>query len=414
MPSFIKRYIHELIADDLKDIDAVFINGPRQVGKSTLVEAFGEQYKQVTYITFDDITMRAAEIASPGATFNGVKEGLVILDEIQHVPASFLALKLKIDEARRKKEKLKFLLTGSADIMLFPQLSQALVGRVYVRTLYPFSAGEIFEIKGNFIEKMFTSTKGIPANFSEFNFPSVISKATFPKLSLDVKNKTQWCQSYISTLLERDIKNLADIDKIELLPQLLSIMAGRIGGLLNEADLAGVVKASQPTLKRYRALLDGVFLTCLLPPWFKNLEKRLVKSPKIYFNDTMLLCHILGVFPGEVKKKRPDIYGFLVENFVLSELKKQLSLMNDGKIFHFRTSDQKEIDFIIEKRNGSLLAIEVKASETVRPDDFKHIRFLQNNLKEKFSKGIVLYSGKRTVEFGENLLAIPIPALWQI
>ncbi|MCL2025711.1 MAG: ATP-binding protein [Leptospirales bacterium] len=414
MTRIIPRHITKLVSEDFKDIDAVFINGSRQVGKSTFVQTFAEYYKKVTYITFDDITVRAAEITSPGASFGNITEGLVILDEIQLVPNSFLALKLKIDEARRKKEKVKFLLTGSADVMLYPKLSEALVGRMYVRTMYPFSAAEILGTPGNFLIRMFKSAPEISGSFSKFSFSSVVSKATFPKLSLDVKNKAQWCQSYISTLLERDVKNLSDIDKIEVLPQLLSILAGRTGGLLNEADLASAVKVSQPTLKRYRTLLDGVFLTFLLPPWFKNLEKRFVKSPKIYFNDTMLLCHLLGCSPDEIKAKRPDIYGLVLENFAVVELKKQLALMDDGMLFHLRTSDLKEIDFVIEKRNGDILAIEVKAAQTVMPDDFKHIRFLQKALPEKFIRGTVLYSGEKIIEFGKNLYAVPITALWQM
>jgi predicted AAA+ superfamily ATPase len=414
MAALIPRHITNLVLQDLEDIDAVFINGPRQAGKSTFVETFARHYKKVIYSTFDDVTVRAAEITSPGTTFDSITEGLVILDEIQLIPNSFLALKRKIDEVRRKNEKVKFLLTGSADAMLFPKLSGALVGRMYIRTMYPFSAAEIFGTPGNFLTKMFKSTPGLSDKFSKFNFSSVISKATFPKLSLDVKNKVQWCQSYISTLLERDLKNLSDIDKIEILPHLLSVLAGRTGGLLNEANLAGIVKTSQPTLKRYRTLLDGVFMTFLLPPWFKNIEKRFVKSPKIYFNDTMLLCHLLGCSPEEIKEKRPDIYGFVLENFAATELKKQLAIMDDGKLYHMRTSDLKEIDFLIEKRDGSLLAIEIKAAQTVMPDDFKHIRFLQKALPEKFVRGLVLYSGEKTIEFGKNLFAVPLSALWQM
>ena len=214
--------------------------------------------------------------------------------------------------------------------------------------------------------------------------------------------------------MERDIKNLSDIDKIEILPQLLSILASRVGQPLNEAALAGIVKVSQPTLKRYRTLLDGVFLTFLLAPWFKNIEKRFVKSPKVYFHDTMLLCHLLGCSALEIKTKRPEIYGFVLENFAVTELKKQLALMDDGMLYHLRTSDLKEIDFVIEKRDGSILAIEIKASHTVMPGDFKHIRFLQNALPKQFIRGIVLYSGEQIIEFGKNLYAIPLAALWQM
>jgi predicted AAA+ superfamily ATPase len=414
MPEIIERHIAGLVAGDFKDIDAVFINGPRQSGKSTFTEAFGSRYKKVFYAGFDDISLRAAEIAAPGRTFEDIEEGLVILDEIQHVPQSFLALKARIDELRRKNRTVKFLLTGSADIMLFPKLAEALVGRVYVRTMYPFSAAEILKTPGSFVEKMYKSPPPAGREFSKPSAAKIIPRASFPKLSLDVKNRGRWCQNYISALLERDVKNLSDIDRIEVFPQLLSILANRVGGLLNDADLALAAKLSQPTVKRYRSLLNGVFLTFSLPPWFKKLEKRYIKSPKIYFNDTMLLCHILGFLPGEIEAKRPDLYGFILENFTASELNKQLALLDDGRLYHFRTSDQKEIDFLIERRDGGLLAVEVKGASSVLPGDFRHIRFLRDALPGDFVRGVVLYQGNRVIPFDRDLFAVPLSALWEL
>lgn len=415
MVEIIGRDITKLILEDFEDIEAVFINGARQTGKSTFAEAFGKHYKNVVYISFDDITFRSAEINAPGSTFDGLEEGLVILDEVQLVPDSFLALKAKIDAVRRKKQRLKFLLTGSADIMLLPRLADALVGRMYVRTMYPFSASEILKTGGNFVEELF---KGPPETGREFSKPAVskiFARATFPRLSLDVKNKQQWCQNYITALLERDVKNFSEVDRIEIFPQMLSILANRTGGLINDAGIALAVKASQPTVKRYRTLLNGVFLTFLLPPWCKDLEKRFVKSPKVYFTDTLLLCHILGFSPEEIETRRPDLYGFILENFVVSELKKQLVLMNAGaRLYHFRTSDQKEIDFLVEARDGGLLAVEVKASTVVLPGDFRHIRFLADKLPEKFIRGVVLYRGEKIVRFDANLFAIPLSALWEM
>jgi predicted AAA+ superfamily ATPase len=216
------------------------------------------------------------------------------------------------------------------------------------------------------------------------------------------------------SLLERDVKNISDIDRIEVFPQLLSILANRVGGLLNDADLALAAKVSQPTIRRYRSLLNGVFLTFNLPPWFKKPEKRFIKSPKIYFNDTLLLCHILGFPPEEIEAKRPDLYGFILENFVISELNKQLALTNAGKLYHFRTGDQKEIDFLIERPDGGILAIEVKAASSVVPGDFKHIRFLRDALPAEFVRGIVVYQGERVVRFDEDLFAVPLSALWEL
>jgi len=252
-------------------------------------------------------------------------------------------------------------------------------------------------------------------SFSKPSLEKIVPRATFPQMSLNIKNKTQWCQSYISTLVERDVKNLSDIERIELVPQLLSVLANRTGRLVNDADISMALKISQPTLKRYRTLLNGVFLTFLLPPWHKKLESRFIKSSKIYFNDTMLLCHILGNTPGEIASKRPDLYGFVLENFVASELRKQLSVMEDGSgLYHFRTSDQKEIDFLVEARDGRLLAIEVKAASSVFPADFRHIRFLSEALPDNFMRGIVLYQGDKIVQFDKNLFALPLSALWEM
>jgi predicted AAA+ superfamily ATPase len=414
MSEYIERHLAGPLAEDFNDIDAVFINGPRQSGKSAFAEAFGRLYGKVFYAGFDDISLRAAEIASPGQIFAGIEDGLVILDEIQYVPNSFLALKARIDELRRKNRKVKFLLTGSADIMLFPKLTEALVGRVYLRTMHPFSAAEILGAPGSFVESIYRAPPDPGLRFSERRPAEIIPRATFPRLSLAVHNKTRWCQNYVSSLLERDVKNLSDIDRIEVLPQLLSILANRVGGLLNDADLALAAKVSQPTVKRYRSLLNGVFLTFNLPPWFKKLEKRFVKSPKMYFNDTMLLCHILGFPPDKIEAKRPDLYGFILENFAASELNKQLALTNAGKLYHFRTGDQKEIDFLIERPDGGLLAIEVKAASSVGPGDFKHIRFLRDALSADFVRGVVLYQGGRVVQFDKDLFAMPFPALWEL
>jgi predicted AAA+ superfamily ATPase len=401
------------VLEDFEDIEAVFINGARQSGKSTFAAEF-EKRLQTVNVTFDDVSARAAENASPGQIFADIKEGLVILDEIQYVPQTFLALKAKIDEGRRKKQKVKFLLTGSADIMLLPRLADALVGRMYIKTLYPFSAAEIFDKPGHFVRALFKNPPDVTKVFPRQDIFKVIAKASFPKLSLEIKNKTQWFQNYISTLIDRDVKMFSEADKTESFPQLLSILANRTGGLLNDADLAGAIKLSQPTIKRYRALLNGVFLTFMLQPWHKNIEKRLIKSPKIYFTDTTLLCHLLGCQPGEIKSKRPDMYDSVLENFVAAEIRKELSLMTGYGLYFLRTSDQKEIDFLIEAPDGKILAVEVKASAYVGPEDFKHIAFFKTAAGGALARGIVLYQGEKIIRFEEDLYAVPFPALWEM
>jgi predicted AAA+ superfamily ATPase len=413
MSQFIERYLHKLIIEDFKDIEAVFINGARQTGKSTFVSDFAKHFKNVFEFSFDDITMRSNEINMPGSSFENIDEGLVILDEIQFVPNSFLPLKAKIDSIRRKKQNVRFLLTGSADIMLFPQLAQSLVGRMYIRTMYPFSASEISGSIKNSIKNMFDHCPKNLQTFSDIPAQDMICKATFPKLSLEIKDKQQWCQSYINSLMTKDIQSLVDIDKVEALPSLLNILANRVGGILNDTAVANASKLSLMTIRRYRSLLSGFFLISTLPPWSKNIEKRFIKAPKIYFNDTFLLCHILGLEPAAIAQKRPDLYGFVLENFVACEIRKQIAVTNDAKIFHFRTQDQKEIDFIVEKQNGDLLAIEIKASTSVFPGDIKHIQFMQKEFPKNFIRGIVLYQGNKTICLDKDIYAMPMQSIWQ-
>jgi predicted AAA+ superfamily ATPase len=297
--------------------------------------------------------------------------------------------------------------------MLFPQLAQSLVGRMYIRTMYPFSAAEINGSLKNSVQNMFKQNPKTLQSFSSVSVQKMIQKATFPKLSLEIKDKKEWCQNYISVIFERDIKSLADIDKLEALPLLLNLFAGRVGGLLNDTVIANAAKLSLMTIRRYRALLSGIFLISTMPPWLKNIEKRFIKAPKIYFNDTMLLCQILGFQPNEIAQKRPDLYGFILENFVASEIRKQISIASGIKLYHFRTQDQKEVDFIIEKQNGDLLAIEVKASSSVFPYDFKHIQFVKKEFPKNFVKGIILYQGDKTLCFEKDIYALPIQALWE-
>ncbi|MDR2860321.1 MAG: ATP-binding protein [Elusimicrobiota bacterium] len=435
MTKFVERHISKQILKNFEDIESVFINGARQAGKSTFVKDFSKHFNKHFYFSFDDLITRANEINSPGISFRDITEGLIILDEIQLVPDSFMAIKTKIDDIRKKKQKVKFLMTGSADIMLIPQLSQcncrasgcscsgdimlmphlaqALTGRMYIKTMYPFSCDEIMKTRGTFIENIFDHPPKTTNKFDNTSVEKMIYKATFPKLSLEIKDKTQWCQNYISTIFERDIKNLSDIDKLEALPQLMSLFANRVGRLLNDTEIANAAKLSLMTARRYRSFLGGIFLISTMQPWLKDIKKRLVKAPKIYFNDTMLLCHILGLDPQEIAEKRPDLYGFILENFAASEIRKQLSLLSDGSIYHFKTQDQKEIDFIVEKRNGDFLAIEVKASHTVFPEDFKNIKFLKKEFPKNFVRGIVLYQGDKTLQFEDDIFAMPIQALWE-
>jgi predicted AAA+ superfamily ATPase len=416
----ISRFIQPLLLETLKTNPVVFLNGPRQSGKSTLVlnnlTNIGKNGTAASYITFDNATQMAAASFSP-ASFLSAYDNTVILDEVQLVPEIFRALKLRVDELRLQDKSTsngRYLLTGSANILALPKLSESLVGRMNILTLFPFCTAEAAGGKGTGLDCIFSM------NFSsirsgDITISEAIKLATYPEiLDKDDRQVNSWFDGYISTILQRDVKMLADLEKIAALPSLLRALASRAGNVINDADLSRDVGLNAVTGKFYRNILKMMFLSVDVPPWYRNISKRLVKSAKGYLTDTLLLCFMLDLNLEHLVKNRPDLFGHILENYVAMELTKLLSFSDSkAKLYHFRTSDGKEVDFVLEKPNGNLWAVEVKSSDTVSAKDFSGIKLMQEMTGKDFMGGVVLYSGKESVPFGKNLWAVPYNVLWQ-
>lgn len=418
--SIFPRFIAPLLFDTLTISPVVFLNGARQSGKSTLVlnnlSRIGKDGVDASYITFDNPTQMAAASLSP-STFLSASENTLIVDEVQMVPEIYRSLKLRVDELRHQDKANsngRYLLTGSANILALPGLSEALVGRMNILTLYPFCTAETIGGKGTGLDRIFSM------NFSGMDSGNVsitnaIKASTYPEIfDKEDKEINAWFQGYIATILQRDVKMLADLEKIAVLPSLLRVLASRAGNVINDADLSRDVGLNAVTGKFYRNILKMMFLSVDVPPWYRNIGKRLVKSSKGYLTDTLLLCYMLDLDLKSLVKNRPDLFGHVLENYVAMELTKLLSFSNsNAKLYHFRTSDGKEVDFIIEKSNGNLWAVEVKSSDSVSAKDFNGIKLMEEMTGKDFKGGIVLYSGKETVPFGKNLWAVPYYVLWQ-
>lgn len=413
--SYIKRYLKNKLLAALRVNPVVFLNGPRQAGKSTLVHQIAKDAFPAEYVTFDSATQMSAAAAAPEA-FLRERKGSLIIDEVQLVPEIFRVLKAVVDELRQTKtNKLtgRFLLTGSANIMALPKLSAPLVGRMSVLTLYPFSGAEVMQGKGDFIDRLFA------CNFStdreKASLIDVIQAATFPELSGAGQNERAiWFEGYITTILQRDVRALAEIEKLSALPNLLRIFANRAGGLVNDAEIARNAGLNPVTARNYKTLLKMLFLTFEISPWYRNIGKRLVKSPKGYIIDTLLLCHLMQYTLSDLKTNRPELFGHVVENFVATELLKLIASSEQKiELLHFRTSDNKEVDFVLEKPTGQLAGMEVKKRSSVDKSDFKGLEELQRFSGKDFACGIVLYQGKDVVPFGSKLWAVPIANLWQ-
>ena len=336
----IHRHITDQVREALTDTPAVLVNGARQTGKSTLVQSveLGEQNRQ--YLTFDDPGILAAAKGDP----NGFVAGLnprVTLDEAQHVPELFPVIKAAID---RKRQPGRFLLTGSANVMLLPKLSESLAGRMEVVTVWPFSQGEINGTKEPLVDTMFSkhsvAWSGKTPTVRREELLETVLAGGYPLAIArhNTSRRNAWFQSYIMTMLQRDIRDMANITDLTAVPRLLSVVAARAGGLLNFADLSRTVGLPQTTLKRYFALLESTFLVQLLRPWATNLGQRVIQTPKVYLNDTGLLSYLLGITADRIKTEG-TLAGAALENFVFMELRKQASWSKiQPEIFYWRTA----------------------------------------------------------------------------
>jgi len=411
----IPRKLTEDVLFALDNAPVVFVNGPRQAGKTTLVQSLAAKDFPADYVSFDNATQMAAAAVSP-ETFLTSRKGPVIIDEVQLVPEIFRALKIVVDKLRLANEgniNGRFLLTGSANIMALPKLSDPLVGRMSVKTLLPFAGCEALKGRGDFLERLFNlDFDGLKSDKAGLN--DIVRIATFPEISgKSARARSEWFDSYLTTMLQRDVRMLSELEKIAVLPTLLRLLAARAGSLMNDASIARDAGLNPVTSKSYRAILQAMFMVFDVQPWYRNVSKRLVKSPKGYLMDTLLLCHLLEWSLYDLQGRRPDVYGHVVENFVATELTKLLTFTNlRARLLHFRTSDNKKVDFILERPDGRLAGIEVKSSDTVRPGDFKDLKVLQDIAGDDFVGGIVLYTGKDVVPFGKKLLAVPMGVLW--
>jgi len=408
----ILRHAATRLREALADRPVVLLHGARQTGKTTLVRALIEAEHRARYVTFDELTALSAARDDPAGFLAGI-EGPVVLDEVQRVPDLFVAIKAAVD---RNRAPGRFLLTGSANALLVPRLSESLAGRMEIVPLWPFSQGEIEGVVEGFIDAAFAEA---PPAFSATAEGGTIAKRIlrggFPEaVSIGSGDRrSAWFEAYLTTILGRDIRDLANIEGLTEMPRLLSLIAARPMTLLNYAELGRSVGLAQSTLKRYFALLEVVFLVRTLRPWHANIGKRMVKTPKTLLCDTGLAAHLMGI--GDIRLAQDRmLFGGLLESFVAMEITKQIGWsVAAPALYHFRTHEGDEVDLVLERRSGALVGIEVKSATTATSADFKGLRALALAAGRRFHRGIVLYTGTEVVPFGQRLHAVPVEALWR-
>lgn len=396
----------------LADTPVVVVVGGRQTGKSTLAKSLADRAHPAKYITFDDPTTLAAARRDP-AGFVDDFDDPVIFDEVQRAPELFLPIKAAVDRDRRPG---RFLLTGSANVPLVPSVADALVGRVEVLTLWPFSAAELQgRPEGRILDLLFADRPALPDGeaLSRSRLIARLLRGSYPEAVErdDEARRQQWFSNYLTTVMERDVRALADIERLEELPALLTAIALRSRGPLNKSSLSQDLGIANSSLDRYLLLLDRVFVVRRFSAWRNSLHSRLVKAPKLLISDSGLLCQLLRADADRLAADA-SLFGLVLEGYVGMELVKNIEVAQvRTSVMHYRTSRGVEIDFLIESSDGRVAGIEVKAGKTVRAQDFKRFEHLESILGDRFARGIVLYTGDQAVPFGDRLAAWPISLL---
>jgi hypothetical protein len=393
------RSIEPLVTTALSISPIVLLKGARQVGKSTLATRLN-----LHYVVLDDISIRLSVKEDPIRFIQNLPKPACI-DEIQKAPELLEALKLYVDSHRRNGD---FLLTGSANILDMKQAKDTLAGRIIELELYPLSLKEkSHEPHINCIDNLFDHSFA-SKTVAYSDIVEQIIRGGYPE-ALNLTTPTHrrlWFSSYISTYVERDARDLGELRDIDSYFRFLNIIAPRSTTLLVKSDISKEVGVRSETLENYLGILEQTFQAKLLRPYFENIGKQFVKSPKLFINDTGIMNYFLKVASDE--NFEDSMYkGAIVETLICNELIKHLSFTDiPTDIYHYRTNDKKEIDFIL-KRNTKIIAIEVKASMSVTKSDFKPIEdFQKNSSNDVF--GVVFYMGEHLLPFGEHCVAVPI------
>lgn len=406
-----RRYAAQNVADALEDTRVVLVVGPRQAGKTTLIRQFVSDDRP--YLTLDD-----------PATFNRAKTDPVefirslnraVIDEIQRAPELMMVIKESVD---RDTSPGRFLLTGSANVMALPKVGDSLAGRIEIITLLPLSQAEIAGSAGQMIDRLFAGEGPALQGSALFGNPllEVVLKGGYPEAlrRRSATRRSTWHQDYLALVLDRDVRDIANVEQLDKLPILMRMLGEQAGQLVNINALSVALGISVPTVQRYVTILERMFLLRQIRPWFSNRLSRLIKSPKLHMLDSGLLATLRDANTANIAADRSRL-GPLLESFVVSEVLKSLTWSQTrADVSHFRTKEQDEVDIVLEDWRGRIVGIEVKAAATLRPKDFSGLQKLQAAAGDKFVQGVILHDHDRVTPFSEKIRAAPVSLLWQM
>jgi len=405
------RYLQQQVLDALSDTPVVCILGPRQVGKTTLARQLEPGR---TYVSFDDNTMLAAARYDPLGFVAGLPDR-VILDEVQRVPELLTAIKLSVDNDRRPG---RFILTGSANLLLLPNVQESLAGRMEVIYLNPLSEQEKHHsdfsiLKALLANQIKPSITGVQPPVTGIAEAVVGGGYPEPNTRTEARAR-QWYRQYLNAIIQRDVQDIANIRDGDELLRLLQLIALRTSNLINISNLMQDIGLQRDTISRYLSVLERLFLVRTLPAWHRNAAKRLIKAPKIHIIDSGLGSALTGLKAADWNK--PDnAFGGMLESFVVQQLICQSGWCDSELRFsHYRDKDQLEVDLVIEQEDR-LWGVEAKKSASIQGRDARGLARLAEQAGSSWQGGILLYTGTSTLPLADipNAFAVPMNQLWQ-
>lgn len=373
--NLISRKLETEIRRLIEFYPVITITGPRQSGKTTLCR---EMFPEYAYTNLEDPITRSQVIADPRKFFDLYPNGLII-DEAHHYPDLFSFIQVTVDQDPKRR----FIITGSSNFALLEKVTQSLAGRTAVLTLLPLSLHEL----GDRINNLSTDTLMLNGCY-----PAIWSK-NFPREDL--------YKNYYSTYIERDLRQIINLKDISLFQIFIRLCAGRIGTEFNASALSGEVGVTVNSIKSWLSVLQASYIAYSLPPYFENIGKRLVKSPKLYFYDTGLVCYLLGIENEQQLAVHP-LRGAIFENMVVNEaIKNRLNKAKDPNLYFYRDKSQKEVDLLHLKGN-QIQAYEIKSSQSYQKEYYKEIDYLKGILNDRLVKSALIYDGKDEMDSDEN------------
>jgi predicted AAA+ superfamily ATPase len=398
------------LREAISDTPVVLVAGARQTGKSTLVQSIAPDSN---YFTFDDaLTLRAATADAQGFVQSLPRPA--IIDEVQLQPEIFRALKLVVDRDRRPGS---FVLTGSANVMLLPRLSETLVGRMETLTLWPLSQGELSGMREGFIDAAFGDAPPVlaPSRMTQADLIARVMEGGYPEV-VDRRGSNRlraWFRAYTTSTAQRHVQDISSIEAIDEIPKVLSLVAAQANAISNVSKLAQALGIPHTSTTRYVNLLRASYVVQTLPGWSGRLNQRVMKANRLTLLDSGVLAYLRNAAAERLLLDK-ESFGPLLETFVMMELRKQLGWCDTlAELYYFRTHSGTDVDFVLEANDGRVVAIEVRSKSAPGARDFRGLEFLRDQLGERFVRGVLLYSGEQTLPLGDRIWAMPVDALWR-